>query len=43
MTYQLARQDQDGLINTTSDHELEVGWVHICAMVAQSGGTSNQC
>jgi P-type conjugative transfer protein TrbJ len=43
MTYQLAKRDEDGLINTTNDHDIEQGWLAACAMVAQAGGTSNQC
>ena len=43
MTYQLSRQDQDGMINRTSDQDIEQAWANSCAMVAQAGGTSNQC
>lgn len=43
MTYQLAERDQEALINTTNDHDLEQGWLAACAMVAEAGGTSNQC
>ena len=43
MTYQLARQDQDGLLNMSSDRDLETAWVNACAMVAQAGGTSTAC